>query len=189
MALNDRLVAIVQASPWLMELLAGVAEHGPPGAWVAAGSVRDTVWDAVGGVARTEPHGDVDVVHFDPAPAVSDGDWTARLAARWPDYDFEVVNQALVHEWHQAEGRDVPPAGSVAEALATWPETATAVAARLGDGGVEVLAPLGLEDLFGLVARHNPAVASAEVFAARVASKRWRQRWPGLRVVVGGANG
>jgi hypothetical protein len=182
---HDRLASIVRTSPWLMELLAVVAEDGPPGAWVAAGSVRDTVWDALGGRRRTGPHGDVDVVHFDPS-ANDDAAWDRRLRARLPGYELEVVNQAWVHEWHRAEGRDVPPAGSVAEALATWPETATAVAVRLGDEGIEVLAPLGLEDLFGRVARHNPAVASVAVFRRRVEAKRWRERWPGLEVVDGG---
>jgi uncharacterized protein len=41
-------------------------------------------------------------------------------------------------------GGPVEPLMSIADAVATWPETATAVAVRLShDGEVEVCAPLG----------------------------------------------
>ena len=49
------------------------------------------------------------------------------------------------------------PYRDVADALAHWPETATAIAARLGPAGVEILAPHGLADLFALLARPTPA--------------------------------
>jgi hypothetical protein len=68
--------------------------------------------------------------------------------------------------------------------MATWPDTATAVGARLGVAGeVEVLAPLGLEDLFSLVLRHNPVRVDEAVFLERIARKRWTERWPELKLV------
>ncbi len=70
------------------------------------------------------------------------------------------------------------------DGVATWPETATAVAVRMAaDDRVEVLAPLGLDDLFGLVCRHNPGRATREVYRERVRNKRFAERWPALRVL------
>jgi len=54
---------------------------------------------------------------------------------------------------------------------------------RTEEGTVDILAPLGLADLFALRLRHNPAQASAQIFRERVETKRWMQRWPELQLV------
>jgi len=67
--------------------------------------------------------------------------------------------------------------------LATWPEVATAVGLCLTpQDQIEVLAPFGLDDLFNMHVRHNPARASAETYRQRVRAKRFAQRWPGVVV-------
>jgi len=77
------------------------------------------------------------------------------------------------------------PFASIAEAVATWPETATATAVRLdAAGGVEVCAPLGLADLLGGVWRRNPARVSLAISRERLARHRPTQRWPGIRVIA-----
>ena len=69
--------------------------------------------------------------------------------------------------------------------IAHWPETATAVAARLDPGGVEILAPHGLADLLALVARPTPAHrADPAAMLARIAAKSWLTRWPRLQVLA-----
>ena len=45
------------------------------------------------------------------------------------------------------------------------------------------VAPHGLDDLFGLRVRHNPARATVEQFMARHTSNRWLEQWPRLNVV------
>ena len=109
-----------------------------------------------------------------------------RLQAQQPHVDWEVTNQATIHLWHRRDqGLEVPPHRSVSEGLATWPETATAVAVRLNAAGsLEVLAPFGLADLFELLLRHNPTLVPVDVFWRRVRERRWRERWPELRVVT-----
>lgn len=186
---SDRatLVHIVHSTKWLREVLRAVRELGPPGAFVAAGAVRDTVWDVLTGRPSTGPHGDVDVVYWaDGELEGAAGLHESSLRAGKPDIDWEVTNQAIVHRWHwQKARRLVAPHQSVKEGVATWPETATAVGIRLAlDDTVEVLAPLGLADLFALRLRHNPAQAGVDVFWKRVADKRWMQRWPELRLVL-----
>ncbi len=75
-----------------------------------------------------------------------------------------------------------PPYRSSADAMRHWPDTATAVAARWTRNGVQVMAPLGVEDLLGLIVRPGPAFArKMDVYRHRIASKDWATRWPKLR--------
>ena len=176
---------IVRTTAWLWQLLQLVKELGPPEAFVAAGAVRDTVWNALTGRLSTRPHADVDVVYWAAEPEELSRTHEARLRAARPDIDWEVTNQATVHLWHWRTQRlRVAPLQSVAQGLCTWPETATAVGVRrTEEGTVDILAPLGLADLFALRLRHNPAQASAQIFRERVETKRWMQRWPELQLV------
>jgi hypothetical protein len=67
--------------------------------------------------------------------------------------------------------------------IATWPDTATAVAVRLDDNEqFDVVAPFGLDDLFDLVLRWNPSRVSLEEFNARIDSKQFIRRWPRIRL-------
>ncbi len=153
-----------------------------PDAWIAAGFVRDAVWDALHGRLAAAPVGDVDVVWHDAArrDPVLDRQWEHALRERLPDYDWSVKNQARMH----VRNGDAPYP-DVATAMRAWPETATAVAVRLGaDDRLEVNAPYGLDDLFALVVRPTPGfvVRKRAVFDERVAGKRWLTRYPRLRV-------
>jgi hypothetical protein len=63
-------------------------------------------------------------------------------------------------------------------------ETATCVGVRLlADDDMLVVAPHGLDDLFGCVCRHNPTRVSAGFYERRVAEKGWPLRWPQMRYV------
>lgn len=181
------LVAIVRSTAWLRALLQTVREMGPPGAFLAAGAVRNAVWDILTGKFSTGPRGDVDVVYWaDDEPEDAAVKHQSRLHTARPDVDWEVTNQATVHLWHWRTGqRLVTPHASVEAGIASWPETATAVGVRLApDDAIDVLAPLGLADLFALRLRHNAAQTDVDVFWERVTAKRWMQRWPELQVVL-----
>jgi hypothetical protein len=47
--LADQLRAFVASSPELVQVLRAVRELGPEGAYVAAGAIRDTVWNTLTG--------------------------------------------------------------------------------------------------------------------------------------------
>ena len=104
----------------------------------------------------------------------------SALRERAAELPWEATNQAAVHLWY---GDGAAPLRSSAEAVATWPETATCVALRLDAADrLEIVAPYGLDDLFAMVVRRNLACGSAADYERRVASKRFTERWP--RVVV-----
>ena len=69
------------------------------------------------------------------AGAARDRAVEAILVARAPDVPWSVKNQSRMHV-----GNGVPPYVDTADAVARWPEDATAVAARWSNGAVELLA-------------------------------------------------
>lgn len=77
------------------------------------------------------------------------------------------------------------PYASATDAMMAWPETATAVAVRLGmDDVIEVAAPLGLDDLFNLIVRPTARFKSEKkpIYVDRVRSKNWLATWPDLSI-------
>ncbi|AMG74506.1 nucleotidyltransferase family protein [Sphingopyxis granuli] len=175
------LCALLADDPVRLEALAAVAALTLPDGWIGAGFVRDAVWDHLHGRLRSPPAGDIDVIWFSRTlvdPAI-DRDIERRLSAVLPKFAWSVKNQARMH--HRNGDRAYK---SAADAMMHWPETATAVAARLHAGTVEINAPFGLDDLFGLCLRPTPAFVGERraIFDGRVASKQWLKRYPMLTI-------
>ncbi|MGG5889399.1 nucleotidyltransferase family protein [Falsiroseomonas sp. HC035] len=170
-----RVAAVLAASPGHMDALQALALAGPRGAWIGAGFVRNAVWDALSGVTPdVTVLADLDVVHLDRANA--DPVFEAALRAVRPALPWSVTNQARMSARHGHA-----PYPELGAALARWPETATAVTARLHAGRLEILAPHGVVDLLGFVLRTPPGGDRAAM-SARIAAKGWRERWPRLRL-------
>jgi hypothetical protein len=183
----DTLRALVMAHAPLMDWLRAARDHGAADGCIAAGVVRSLVWNHLHGYAPgSHPPADVDFVYFDPTDLSTgqEADITRRLQAAAPDAPWEVVNQARVHLWRRdSQGRQPPPARSLAEGIAAWPETATCVGVALTvDGQVRIVAPHGLADLFALVLRPSPG-ADRQAYAQRLAAKRHAETWPRLNIV------
>jgi Uncharacterized protein conserved in bacteria len=174
---------ILRADPVRWRMLEVVAALELPDCWIAAGFVRNAVWDHLHRRLAGPLTGDVDVIWHDPSRsgAKEDRELEAVLRAADPSIDWSVKNQARMH----LRNGDRPYASS-ADAMRCWPETATAVAARrIGADECEISAPLGLDDLFALLLRPGPRFHAAKhnVFAERIAAKAWLSRWPKLRIV------
>lgn len=189
---EDRLRSMIRSSAWMMRVLMTVRQAELPDAWVGAGTIRDLVWGQMYGSGfNPDDVRDVDVAFFNPHDLSRDGDEqaTARLHDAWSQVPWEASNQAAVHTWYASEfgGEPVRPLLTIADAVATWPETATAVAVRLNPAdAVELCAPLGLTDLLTGVWRRNPRRVSLQVSLARLARHKPTQRWPAVTVVPPG---
>lgn len=170
-----------------MEALRAARDVDAPDWLLCAGALRNAVWDRLHGFDSPSPLADVDVGFFDPSDTSPARDLAVEdaLRARLGGVEWEAKNQAAVHLWYERRfGYPVEPLASTADAVATFPETAACVGVRLlADGGLHVVAPYGLEDLLGLVHRHNPRRASVEIYERRLASKRILERWPRVTVV------
>lgn len=174
---------LIAADADRMRLLEMVRALRLPDCWVSAGFVRSAVWDHLHNRAPTAPQNDVDVVWFDEAQANSaiDAVIEARLKTAEPSVDWSVKNQARMHLRNGDK-----PYMSVEDAMSRWPETATAVALRLIDDRIEILAPFGLGDLFAMIVRPTLAFAGEKrpIFQKRVREKLWLERWPRLKLVA-----
>jgi hypothetical protein len=183
---TGRLQAIVQASPWMMGVLRAARACAPPDWWVGGGVLRDLVWDRLHGDFDPGRVKDVDLAFYDPLDFshAREVELERALAAHLPGVTWDATNQAAVHLWYQHRfGVRVGRLRSAADGVATWPETATAVAVRLGvDDALEVVAPCGLEDLLGGVCRRNPRRVTVEEYRRRLLRKGVAQRWP--KVVI-----
>ena len=178
---------MVTSTPWLLETLRAARDVDPPDWLVGGGVLRDLVWDHMHDRPDPALPRDVDLAFFDPArldPA-RDSEVERALTARLPGVPWDAKNQAAVHTWYDSVfGAQVAPLTSAADGVATWPETATAVAVRpLPGDHLQVVAPCGLEDLFGLVCRHNPRRVTVVHYRQRVRDKRIAERWPRVEVV------
>ncbi len=175
---------LMTTDPLRRKALEIVAALDLPDCWIGAGFVRDALWDRLHGFDVREPNGDVDVIWYDAASPQADVDdcIEQRLCGALPSLRWSVKNQARMH---LRNGDD--PYLCVSDAMRHWPETATAVAVRLGySGSVEVNAPLGLHDLFALRLRPTPHFLcdKLSIFVDRVASKHWIERYPKLLLEV-----
>lgn len=176
------LTQLIHADAERMRLLALVRALDLPDCWIGAGFVRNAVWDHLHGRAPRAPDGDIDIIWFDArrtGPATDPGIEHA-LRALDAAIDWSVKNQARMH----AGNGDLPYA-STEDAMRYWPETATAVAVRLGAAGLlEIAAPFGLDDLFAGIIRPTPGfvVRKRAVFDGRWQAKRWLVQWPRLRL-------
>lgn len=176
---------LLTSDPAVSDMLAAVRSLDLPDCWIGAGFVRNHVWDHLHGYEKPTALNDIDVIYFDAGDL--DEQVEKRLERdlhdRLPGYPWSVKNQ------RRMAGRNGDrPYRSTSHALEHWCETPTAVAIRLNDAGnIEVLAPLGLEDLFGLIVRPTPfARANPHKLAqyrARMKKKNWPRQWPGIRVL------
>lgn len=187
--LEAKLRTILLGNSWFVKVLQAVRECDPPNWVVGAGVIRNIVWDYLHGFETPTPMRDIDVAFFDPTNVSRERDreLEAELRRRLPSIPWEVTNQAGVHTWYLSKfGEVIPPILSIEDAVSRWPETATSVAVRLlSDDRLFVIAPLGLEDLFGLILRRNPKQVTAEYFRQRIRRKAIRQKWPKVVIVEG----
>lgn len=185
--MSGTLRSILRRSPLFMEVLTRCAALDPPGWYLAAGCVAQTVWNHL--THRPPDFGirDYDLIYFD----ASDTSWEAEnaviesaaaLAADLP-IDLEVRNEARVHLWYEQRfGIPCPPYSSSEDAIGTFPATATSIGVKLLPAGQwRCHAPFGLDDLLSLTVRPNQALAPRHVYERK--SQRWARCWPELRIL------
>lgn len=182
---NDPLAelqALIAADHWRMRVLGLVRDLCLPDCWVAAGFVRNCVWDHAHRYPASPLPQDIDVIWYDPGQHSPERDAALELTLRQQDdaLIWSVKNQARMHR----RNADAPYL-SATDAMRYWPETATAVGVRLGHGGgIEVAAPFGLADLFDLIVRPTERFRTDKypVYTERVHSKNWKRMWPKLQI-------
>ena len=148
---------------------------------IAAGYVRNYVWDYLHHKTKPTPLNDIDVLYFDPndLSEKTEKSYEGILKNQLNEYTWSLKNQARMH----IRNLDKPYI-SIEDAMKRWPETATAVGICFEkNGNLKVIAPHGLNDLFNLEVRRSPYFKDREFFLQRIQSKNWLELWPQLRIV------
>ena len=178
-ATDQDILQLVTADAWMMDVLRHAQSLDLPDWWVCAGFVRSKVWDTLHGYERTTLP-DIDVVYYDASCLEEhiEKELEERLHARAPGLPWSVKNQARMHIANGEESY-----ASSTDAISKFPETATALGVRLDKRGrLELTAPCGVEDAWGLIVRPTPHFAATPermaVYRKRVAKKQWQAKWP-----------
>ena len=163
-----------------------------PDAWVVSGCLVQTAWNVL--TKRAVDHGidDYDIFYFD-----SDTSWQAEDAVIRELQDrfarqhrfanlgakVEVRNQARVHLWYPEKyGLPYPALESSSDGIDRFLTKNTQVGIRRTQGGYDVYAPNGFDDIAGMIVRPNPGPNfSAANYAAK--ARRWKRLWPELTVL------
>lgn len=176
----DRIVELITQDPVRVKALECVSKLCLPQCYIAAGFVRNLVWDALHSFDVATPLNDADVIYFASDENAPNAylQYESQLKQLMPEINWQVRNQALM----PTRNGDLPYTSSL-DAMSYWPEQETAVAVRLvAPDNYECIAAFGYESLFGYCVTHNPK-RSRETFENRVNSKGWLVRWSSLRTV------
>ena len=151
--------------------------------YLTVGCIAQTIWNL--GYAQPAEFAlkDVDLIYFDEQDlsfeAEAGHERRLRDLFEHPPVKLDVKNETRVHLWYEDRfGYAIKPYSSSADAIATFPTTATAVGIRQISSKLECCAPFGLDDLFGLVVRPNKRQITRAIYEAKV--DRWRSLWPWL---------
>lgn len=181
---EEKLVQIIRQQGWLMEALKEVHDLKLPDWYIAAGAIRNTIWNHLHNFQTNGYQQDIDVVYFDSSDMDGEGEKISEdiLKKSSPNLKWEVVNQARAHLFKK--GPPHPPKSSC-ESIAYWSETPTCVGIRLEDDGrITVCAPHGLTDLMNLIVRPVPRpYQNLSLYRKRAGEKRWEEFWPKLKII------
>ena len=176
MNLELELTNLIKSDHFLMSILKTVQALQLNDCWVAAGVIRNKVWDTLHNI-QTEIN-DIDVIYFDESDCSIETEnvLESKLQEIMPNQPWSVKNQARMHIKNK-----IPPYVSSFDGVAHFPETPTAIAVRLNNNKIEILAPYGLNDLFeGLVRPtppFNPDSNLHTIYSNRIQNKNWSSIW------------
>lgn len=179
----ERLLNAVMADPVCAAILDRMPSLGLPEWWLTAGAVFQNVWNSVEGFPPGFGIKDYDIFYFD------DGDlgWGAedsvirKVADLFTDLTatVEIRNQARVHLWYEEKfGVAGTPYRSATDAIESFASTTCCVGLTRNGSEIEVFAPYGLDDVFGMHMRPHKRIAPQAVYDSKV--EQYRNRWPSL---------
>lgn len=176
---EQRIIEWVKSDEMRMSALYVVRTLNLPDWAIAAGFVRNLVWDHL--FKRKTCVNDIDVIYFCRSDASAERDFTLEKRLRELDSSlpWSVKNQARMHLKHGDS-----PYQSTLDAMQFWPEKQTSIGVTLNDeGAIVVRHCFDLSHQFSGNIDHNPN-RSIEAFNNRVSSKGWLKIWPALRVKI-----
>jgi hypothetical protein len=182
---------IVRADPDIAAILAAMQTFDAPDCWLVSGALFQTVWNVLDGKPHRHGIKDCDLFYFDEDTSEEAEDrWIKRAEKHFAfaPVEAQLRNQARVHLWYREKFGipEYPRLRSSCDGVRQFLMPACMVAIRPGsEGGVELFAPLGVDDIFDRILRPNPLWQGRprREYLAKVA--RYMQDWPSLKEVPG----
>ena len=185
MMIEDDLKDVLCGTPEIIEILVIIRSLALSDSWLAAGSIRNLIWNLLSDKPLFDNDTDVDVIFFDQAMSYEETQALAeQLKRNYPNYDWELKNQAHMH----LHNPNTLPYLNSSDAIARFPETCTAIGAFLTDmDQLTIVAPYGLADIVSFIVRPTPYFTETPdklaIYRARLTKKNWQEKWPNLKIV------
>jgi hypothetical protein len=177
---EQELKSIISKEKWLMNLLILARGLVLPDQYIAAGAIRNLVWDVLHGFDKRTPLNDIDLVYFDSSDISPEKDLNVYeyISVLEPGVNWNIFNQARSHIKNKSRNQVY----STIEGISYWSETPTCVGARLeNDDSLTICAPHGLTDLMELRVRPIPKpYQNLDLYKKRIEEKKWDEIWPRL---------
>ena len=182
MLIRQDLLQAIQLNTDLMKILIIIRNLGLKDSWLAAGSVRNFIWNLLSDKSPFDRETDVDVIFFDPDISYEETvSLENKLREDFPQYQWELKNQVYMHQ----HSPHTVPYTSSRDAMSKYPERCTAVGLRLNeDSTLELFAPYGLEDILNFQVHPTPHFLENEdrmkLYQTRLSKKNWQEKWKNL---------
>ena len=120
--------------------------------WLAAGSVRNFIWNLLSDKPAFDRETDVDVIFFDPDVSYEETLSLEKKLRGFSPVSVGLKNQVYMHQ----HSPHTSPYTSSCDAMSKYPERCTAVGLRLNEeSAFELFAPYGLEDILNFQGSSN----------------------------------
>ena len=182
MLIRQDLLQAIQLNTDLMKILIIIRNLGLKDSWLAAGSIRNFIWNLLSDKSPFDRETDVDVIFFDPDISYEETvSIEKKLREDFPQYQWELKNQVYMHQ----HSPHTVPYTSSRDAMSKYPERCTAVGLRLNeDSTLELFAPYGLEDILNFQVHPTPHFLENEdrmkLYQTRLSKKNWQEKWKNL---------
>ncbi|WP_247943313.1 nucleotidyltransferase family protein [Streptococcus oralis] len=182
MLVRQDLLQAIQLNTDLMKILIIIRNLGLKDSWLAAGSIRNFIWNLLSDKSPFDRETDVDVIFFDPDISYEETvSLEKKLREDFPQYQWELKNQVYMHQ----HSPHTVPYTSSRDAMSKYPERCTAVGLRLNeDSTLELFAPYGLEDILNFQVHPTPHFLENEdrmkLYQTRLSKKNWQEKWKNL---------
>ena len=177
-----QIIKIIENEAWLIDILKEIRELKLNDWYVAAGSIRNTIWNVLHGFSSNKNLKDIDIVYFDKSNLSKEKEQEIELILKLknPKFIFFFINQARKHSIHP--GLKI---NSSCESIDYWSETPTCIGVRLEENNkLTICAPHGLHDLMNLIVQPIPKpYQDLELYKKRIEQKKWKNIWPRLKIV------
>ncbi len=176
---------IIESDLNIGALLAAMRSFEAPDLWLVSGVLFQTVWNMLEGKPRGHGILDYDLFTFDPDTSEeAEHRWIKRASQHFAFADREVQlrNQARVHLWYPNKF-DVayPQLHCSCDGVKQFLMPACMVGIRPRDAGIEIFAPLGLDDIFNRLIRPNPLWQGPPRERYLEKAARYMRDWPTVR--------